>query len=149
MRKVAIWIGLILILAGVGVAASTVIMQPAPRESLPVVTGTVGEMWRFVQRSGTDLRVRIATAEGNEQTLWIPINQVAPGALGGLRGRTATARHVSSGQVMELIVDGRLIIDYATSANKRSAALAGNRWIGFGLFMAGVAMASIGLVFGR
>jgi len=149
MRKAAIWIGLLLVLAGVGLGAATVIMQPAPRESLPVVTGTVEEMWRYVQRSGTDLRVRIAPAEGNPQTLWIAINQITPAAVGVVRGRTTTVRHASNGQIMEMIVDGRTVIDYATAANKRSAGLATNRWIAFGLFMAGVALASIGLVFGR
>lgn len=149
MRKALIWIGVILILAGVGFVGASVAMQPAPRESLTAVNGTVLEMWRYQRRSGTDLRIQIGPAQADPQTVWIPISQVTPAGFGWIRGRVATVRHASNGQIMEMIVDGRVVIDYATSANKRAATLMTNRWIGFGLFMAGVALASIGLVFGR
>lgn len=140
--------GVVLALVGAGITAYSVLAAPPPRDSLPVLEGRVAEMWRYVQRSGTDLRIQIAPADGEPRTVHLPIDLVPPG-LGAVRGRNALVRHASDGRVMEMIVEGRPVIDYATMANKRAAVLAGNRWIGFGVFLAGVALASVGLVFGR
>ena len=68
MRKAAIWLGVILVFIGGGLAASSIIMQPPAREALPVVSGTVVEAWRYVRRSGTDMRIQIAPAEGAPHT---------------------------------------------------------------------------------
>ncbi len=140
--------GVVLALIGAGIMAYTILATPPPRESLPVLQGRVVEMWRYMQRGGTDLRIQIAPAEGDPRTVHLALDMVPPG-LAAARGRTALVRHATDGRVMEMIVEGRPVIDYATVANKRAAAMAGNRWIGFGVFLAGVALASVGLVFGR
>ena len=102
-------------------------------------------MWRFQQRRGTDMRVQVAAPGREPQTFWIPIAQVTPGMLNGVRGRNATLRHMPNGEIMELIVEGRPVLDYAVAANKRSGSLMTNRWVGFGIFMGGVALTAIGL----
>ena len=149
MRRLAILFGAILIFGGGAMVASSIIMQPPARGSLPVVNGTVVGMWRYVRRSGTDMRVQIAPQDGDPRTFWIPIDQLSPGALNGIRGLPGAVRHASTGEVMELVVDGRTVINYAVAANKRAHALVNNRWIGFGIFMAGATLASVGLVFRR
>lgn len=149
MRRFLVIAGLGLLLIGGGMIAMSFALQAPAREALPTVNGTVVATWRYVQRSGTDLRIQIAPAQGEPQTLWVPIAQVSPGMVRGIAGREAMVRHASTGQVMEMIVDGRPVIEYAVTANKRSGALESNRWTGFGLFMVGLTLASVGLVFGR
>ena len=141
-------LGVVLALAGAGITAYAIIATPPPRESLPVLQGRVVEMWRYVQRGGTDLRIQIAPDQGEPRTVFVALDMVPPG-LAAARGRAVLVRHARDGRVMEMMVEGRPVIDYAITANKRAAAMAGNRWIGFGVFMAGVAIAAVGLVFGR
>ena len=141
-------LGVVLALIGAGIMAYTIIAAPPPRESLPVLQGRVVEMWRYMQRSGTDLRIQIAPDQGDARTVYLALDMVPPG-LAAARGRTVQVRHAPDGRVMEMVVEGRPVIDYATQSNKRAAAMAGNRWIGFGVFLAGVAIGAVGLVFGR
>lgn len=148
MRKISIILGVVLAVVGAGITAYAIMATPPPREALPVLQGRVVEMWRYMQRGGTDFRIQIAPDQGEPRTVFIALDMIPPG-LAAARGRNVLVRHASDGRVMEMIVEGRPVIDYATTANKRAAAMAGNRWVGFGVFLAGVAIAAVGLVFGR
>lgn len=149
MLRLMAWIGVVLLLAGGVMIGASFALQPPPRESLPVVSGHVVATWRYVQRSGTDYRIQIASPGAEPRTVWLPIAQATPSVIGGIGGRLVTVRHAANGEVLEMTVNGRPVIDYAVSAGKRMGGLANNRWIGFGLFMAGLTLASIGFVFRR
>ena len=147
MLRVMAWIGVVLLLAGGVMVGASFVLQPPPRDSLPVASGTVVATWRYVQRSGTDYRIQIAAPGAEPRTVWLPIAQATPAVIGGIQGRAVTVRHATNGEVLEMVVNGRPVIDYAISSGKRLGGLVNNRWIGFGLFMAGLTLASIGFVF--
>lgn len=149
MLKLMTWLGAILLLAGGAMVGSSILLQPPPRDSLPELSGQVIATWRYVQRSGTDFRIQIRPADGTERTVWLALDRVTPDVTAAIRGRAVSVRHASNGEVLEMTANGRPVIDYATSANKRFGALTNNRWIGFGVAMAGLTLLSFGLVLRR
>ena len=141
-------IGLLGVIVGGGLMIYAAMAGLPGRASLKTATGPVTEAIQTTRTStrrgqgarvtGVDFTLTIAQAGGQPVKLTIPSNEITRDQVAALINRNVRAEYDGESEVYALSSEGRDVISYATSIEKRSSAL--QAWGERGKFFIGLAI---------